>query len=183
MLGPIVDPQSKMSLIEEGGIGTIRLRPRRIDDTDCWLATAVRGKHCAGGIPLAIADALIREGNVTWGDTVDIYGTGRFLQDVGLKDTAAAVHHANPVIVCVEKIEGRPKRKQLTEPAIITPVALFKDEASSETPRRIHRFLRMRDGNLGYTFVQCAAKHHDDDTTLDDAGRWIETYAKSHGGA
>src|ERR1051325_8656336 len=29
-LGLIVNPQAKMSLIEEGGLGTIRLRPRRI---------------------------------------------------------------------------------------------------------------------------------------------------------
>src|SRR5207244_3642596 len=45
-LGKYFSPESKMGLIEEGGIGTIRLRPRRIDGEDCWLATALTGIEC-----------------------------------------------------------------------------------------------------------------------------------------
>ena len=83
-LGPIFAPQDKMSLIEDGGIGTIRLRPRRIDGTDCWLSTAVKGVQCAGGIPLALPNSLLSEGQIQWGEAAIIEGTVRFLHDAGL---------------------------------------------------------------------------------------------------
>jgi hypothetical protein len=43
-LGGFYKPQEKMSLIENGGLGTIRLRPRKIDGEYYWFATAVTGK-------------------------------------------------------------------------------------------------------------------------------------------
>jgi hypothetical protein len=172
VLGLFYNPQSKMSLIEEGGIGTIRLSPRRIDDMDCWLATAVRGPQCAGGVPLAIPHSYIREAAVTWGETVKVYGTVRFLQDIGLEDTAASVHHASPLIIFVEKIEGVPKRQQLADPTIITPAVLFSGEDSSGARRNSRP-------EFGYTFIQCGAT---DTGELDEAGSWIESYAKKHGG-
>jgi hypothetical protein len=84
VLGSYYLPESKMSLIEQGGIGTIRLRPRRIDGTDCWLGTAVADRQCAGGVPLAVPHSMLEEANITWGQTVKVIGTVRFLQDVGL---------------------------------------------------------------------------------------------------
>ncbi len=50
-LGKYFSPQSKMDLIEEGGIGTIRLRPRRIDGEDSWMATALSGIDCHSVYP------------------------------------------------------------------------------------------------------------------------------------
>lgn len=73
-LGDFYSPRSKMALIEQGGIGTIRLRPRCIDGINCWFATAVSGIQCAGGVPLIIPDSLMREIPVTWEDTVTVYG-------------------------------------------------------------------------------------------------------------
>jgi hypothetical protein len=173
-LGEIFAPQAKMALIEDGGIGTIRLRPRRIDGTDCWLATAVKGPQCAGGVPLALPHSFLEEEKVNWGDTVTVFGTVRFLQDAGLHDTAAYVHHASPVIIFVEKIESLPKRKQSSIPITITPVALFDEEKSDSNVKS-----RRWGSNFGYTFVQCAA---DSNVELDDAANWIEKYAKKHGG-
>src|SRR2546426_284814 len=83
-LGKYFSPGSKMGLIEEGGIGTIRLRPRRIDGEDCWLATALTRIECHCGIPLAIPDTVLRKAGVSWGDRVNIVGRVRFLQDAGL---------------------------------------------------------------------------------------------------
>jgi hypothetical protein len=137
-----------MSLIEDGGIGTIRLRPRRIDGTDCWLATAVKGRQCAGGVPLALPHSLIVEGKVTWGDAANIRGTVRFLHDAGLEDVGAYVHHASPVIIFVEEIKSLPSRRRSKSPIIVTPVALFEHRSNRAKARDDWG------SEFGYTFVQ-----------------------------
>jgi hypothetical protein len=157
-LGRIFNPRSKMALIEEGGIGTIRLRPRRIDDTDCWLATAVTGPQCAGGIPLAIPDSLVREANVFWGQTVRAYGQVRFLQDVSaLEEIADSVHHATPTLVFIDKIEVVAKSKQSNDPILITPVVLFSVTDLNNNAGKRHHWGR----DVGYTFVQVVAGSDD----------------------
>jgi len=156
-----------MGLIEGGGIGTIRLQPRRIDDTDRWLATAVKGEQCAGGIPLAVPDALMREGKATWGDTVNVVGTVRALKDIGLDDTAASVHHASPIVVMVDQIEGVSTRRRGTDPIVVTPVVLFEIEKDGD------------DRPLGYTFVQSVARDRED---IEEAGSWMEKYAQEYNG-
>ena len=50
-----------MGIIENGGIGTIRLRPARIDGVYCWLGTALTGIDCARGMPLAIPESVLVE--------------------------------------------------------------------------------------------------------------------------
>jgi hypothetical protein len=174
-LGRIYNPGSKMALIEEGGIGTIRLRPRPIDGADCFIASAVTGLQCAGGVPLAVPDALMREAKVSWGDTVDVYGRVRFLQDVGLDDPAASVHHARPLLIVAEEIKRLPAKKQSRDPLIITPVVLFGDTTLDRAARR-----QRWNGDVGYTFVQVAAGS---DGELDIAAEWIEKYATKHGGS
>ena len=169
-LGKYVSPESKMGLIEEGGIGTIRLRPRGIDHEDCWLGTALTKIECHSGIPLAIPNTLLRQAGVWWGDRVNIVGRVRFLQDAGLADTAARVHHARPLIVFVDELAGL--GTQPRDPIVITPVALFESRESSAL------------GNISYdsaqyTFVQCAAGA---DSELDAAGDWIGKYAEKHEG-
>src|SRR5260370_14437789 len=168
-LGTYFSPRSKMDLIEEGGIGSIRLRTRSIDGEDCWLATALTGFECHGGIPLAIPDVLLRETGLNWGDRANIQGRVRFLQDAGLRDTAGRVHHARPLIVFVDELEGLAARRP-GEPIIISPVALF-ETADADTP---HRY-----GRAQYTFVQCAAGP---DSELDAAADWIEKYTIKYKG-
>jgi hypothetical protein len=153
-----------MDLIEEGGIGTIRLRPRRIDGEYCWLATALIGTACHGGIPLAIPDTLLRKSGIKWGDRCNLQGRVRFLQDAGLTDPAARVHHARPLIVFVEELEGV-ATPHAAEPIIITPVALFASMNSDTNPQ--------------YTFVHCKAGP---DAELDAAVDWIEKYASKYAG-
>jgi hypothetical protein len=172
-LGRIFAPEAKMSLIEEGGIGTIRLRPRRIDETDCWFATAVKGTQCAGGIPLLIPNRFLRENAIEWGNTVDIVGTVRYLQDANLDDVAAHVHHASPAIIFVEKIQSHSSRTRSGTPVTLTPVALF-DQSQSDLPIPSYR----RPTAFGYTFVHTRGGSDD----VDDAAEWIELYAKRHGG-
>jgi hypothetical protein len=166
-LGQYYSPDGKMNLIEEGGIGTIRLRPRNIDGELCWLSTALTEGECHQGIPLAIPDSLLRQSNVRWGDHVFLEGRVRFLHDLGLDEPAYEVHHARSVIIFVESLRGEVGRRR---PAIITPVALF---GASEAQRFDHDQLPR------YTFVHCQA---DSDRELDDAIDWIESYAAKYKG-
>jgi hypothetical protein len=168
-LGDYYSPETKMDLIEEGGIGTIRLRPRRIDDEDCWFGTAIVGRECHGGIPLAIPNTVLHNSGIIWGDQINLRGRVRYLQDAGLEDTAASVHHARPLIVFVEEMKGV-VTKQPHGPIVITPVGLF--EASDSDATNIYN-------QPQYTFVHCAAGP---DAELDVAADWIEKYATKHSG-
>jgi hypothetical protein len=164
ILGNYFSPRSKFFLIEVGGIGAIRLRPRRIDNSDCWLGTALVGSECHGGIPLAIPDTLLRRSGVIWGDQVNLRGRVRYLQDAGLRDVAASVHHARPLIVFVEEMEGVASGRGQA-PIVITPVSLFEEN--------VYEF------GAQFTFVSCAAGQ---DSELDAAAEWIEKYAAKHSG-
>jgi hypothetical protein len=162
-------------LIEEGGVGTVRLHPRRIESTDYWLTTAVTDLQCAGGVPLAIPDELVRPGRYEWGDTVTICGKVRTLTEFGLEDSARSVHHAAPVLLVAESVKRSSRSQQRSTPVLLTPVVLFSD--AERTPRRI----RNHDwgGDFGYTFVQVeAGPEHQ----LDVAEEWLALYASKHGG-
>jgi hypothetical protein len=173
-LGLYFSPMSKFRFIELGGVGTIRLRPRIIDGVDCWLATALTGTVCHGGIPLAIPDVVRRESGVDWGDRVNLRGRVRYLQDAGLDDTAASVHHARPLIVFVDKLEGVATRRP-QESIFITPVALF-EEGCEEGYEEDYDFWQHF---LNYTFVNCEAGS---DAEIDAAVGWIEKYATKYAG-
>jgi len=164
-LGLIYTPESKMGLIEGGGIGTIRLRPRSVDETLCWFGTALTGTHCHVGIPLAIPDGVLQQSGVRWGDKVNLKGHVRFLQDVGLEEVAREVRGVRPILVVVDELEGVVTHNKLGDPIIITPVALFQTEDEYERSK--------------YSFVQCAAGT---DSALDQATEWIEKYSAKHSG-
>ncbi len=166
-LGLIYTPESKMGLIEGGGIGTIRLRPRRVDETLCWFGTAVKSEHCHVGIPLAVPDTLLQKSSIQWGDTVDIKGRVRFLQDVGLEDVGHEIAGVRPILVLVDELRGITTRRKSETPIIITPVALFQTDGEQEYERS------------KFSFVQCAAGS---DSELDHATEWIEKYSTKHSG-
>jgi hypothetical protein len=167
-LGAYFSPEGKMSLIEEGGIGTVRLHPRKLDGERCWLATALTGDACHSGVPLAIPDPVLRSAGVSWGDRVDVLGRVRFLRDAGLDEVAASVHHARPLILFVDELTGV-RRSRSRDPVVITPVALFTAEDEHAGSRRRAR----------YTFVQCAAGN---DSEIDGAVDWIEKYSAKYAG-
>jgi hypothetical protein len=165
-LGLVYTPESKMGLIEGGGIGTIRLRPRNVDNTLCWFATALTGTHCHVGIPLAIPDSLLQQSGVRWGDKVNLRGRVRFLHDVGLEEVARELRGVRPILVVVDELEGTVTRRKADDPIIITPVALFQTDGD--------RYERSR-----YSFVQCAAGS---DSELNQATEWIVKYSAKHSG-
>lgn len=168
-LGRFYRPESKISLIEEGGIGTLRLRPRVIDGEMCLLGTALSGHECHTGISLVLPQRILRSTDFTWGDHVSIRGEVKFFQEVGLDDLARSVHHSRPLAIVVDELTALRSGKN-SAPIIISPVALFEDK---------DRRPRLGDTTLRYTFVQCEAGC---DGELDRAADWIEHYAKKFAG-
>lgn len=166
-LGRYFTPEGKGGLIEGGGVGTVRLRPRKIDGTVCWFATALQGAECHAGIPLAIPDSLIRKSSGRWGERFEIEGQIRFLQDVGLDEPAAAARHASPLIVFVERFQASPRTEP--EPVLIAPVVLFERNTAGGDDRP----------RPGFTFVTCQAGA---DSKLDEAVEWIEKYVRKFDG-
>jgi hypothetical protein len=169
-LGEYYSPLAKGDLIEDGGLGTIRLLPRKIDGEECWFATALKGLECHAGIPLMIPDRLLRRSGAKWGDRISLVGRVRFLHETGLQDTAASIHHARPLIVFVEHIERVHVRSSHAD-IVITPVALFDTLDESQ--------VKYRYGRAGYAFVQCIAGS---DPELNTATDWIERYVDKHRG-
>ena len=163
-LGIFYSPQTKMGLIERGGIGAIRLIPRKIDAEDCWFATACTGSHCHSGVPVAIPDALRQQSGVEWGEAANIKGRVRFMQDVGLDDIARSISGVRPLILFVEEIEGTLKTSEGQDRTIIAPVVMFtgKERWSAQ-----------------YSFVQCV---DGSDSELDKAGYWFNLYSKKYEG-
>ncbi len=144
-LGSYYKPAFKSELIEWGGIGSIRLRPRKIDDEFCWYGTAYTGRFCHMGVPLVIPEKLLRKAGLTWGECVNLTGRVRFLQNVGLEEIGNQLNRTRPLILLVEKIEGGAKKKP--EPFFVSPVVMFK----REDERNDNRYPPQHQ----YTFVNC----------------------------
>jgi hypothetical protein len=162
-LGRFYTPASKMGLIENGGIGSIRLRPRKIDGEYCWLATAITGTACHAGIPLAVPETLLRRTGIKWGECASLIGRIRFLQDANLNDIAENVQGIRPLILFVEDLLPEvppPGRDQFA----ISPVVLFDDKED--------RY------NTQFTFAQC----HASDSEIDLTVEWMEHYADRFSG-
>ena len=171
-------PPQKQNLIEIGGIGTIRLMPLRMDDGGLLARNRAEGKQLPHRDPCRDSSVIVQKAGVDWGDGVTLGGQVRFLRDAGLTVAAEHVHHARPLIVCVDELTAVASEQQ--EELIITPAALF------DVPRGAH--VESPDGDdIGdafghgakYTFVKCVAGQ---DADLDLAGEWIEEYARLHRG-
>jgi hypothetical protein len=168
-LGAFYKPQDKMGLIENGGIGSIRLRPRKVDGEYCWLGTAVSGILCHAGIPIAIPETLLIKAGIEWGDFVNLSGRVRYLQDAGLDDVASSVHHAQPLILFVDHLEGV-RNYGYRKPLTISPTVLFQIADDREKTRYWKE-------KTQYTFAQCDAS---DEGEIRRAAEWMEEYSSLH---
>jgi len=83
---------------------------------------------------------------------------------------ASEVHHASPLIVFVDELEGTASLRS-ADPIIITPVVLFLAKDADQAYRYKH---------VRYTFAQCAAGSNSE---LDSLADWIEKYVKAYGGS
>jgi hypothetical protein len=166
-LGLYYPPIAKENIIEQGGVGTIRLVPRVIENERSWFASATTGTLCHAGIPLIIPDSVFRASGLEWGDAADIYGEVRFREELGLDDIFPAANSVRPVIVLVEKLLPVAPKSDL-EHLFISPVVLFGSEKNAEGRSRFQ-----------FAYVQCRAGS---DEELNSAVGWLETYTSRYHG-
>jgi hypothetical protein len=162
-LGTYYEPRSKLGLVEYGGIGSIRLRPRRIDGVYCWLGTALTSECCHKGIPLAIPESLLDQSGFQWGETANLTGRVRFLHEAGLDDVARTVRGTRPVIVFVESLVPQKPREPLSEGFTISPVVLFESRESSD---------------VSYTFLEV----YPTNPLIAGVADWVSAYATKYNG-
>jgi hypothetical protein len=172
LLGGYYRPESKMSLIEYGGLGTIRLRPRKIEGEYCWLATALTGRYCHTGVPLAIPARLLERSHADWGDVATITGHVRFLQDAGLNAISDNMTGTRPLILFVEDIRDITAR-QSDRHLLISPVVLFQPDTEQNPEREYWS------NECQYTFAQCEPHS---DSELDSVIQWMQRYTEKFTG-
>jgi hypothetical protein len=120
-------------MIEEGGLGTIRLLPGHLIGDDYWFGTAVACGIVDLGIPVAIPASCMERSEASWGDKVNITGKVRFLTEAGLDVIAGQVLHAPPVLVFVQEMTVTKRPRDDLEPRMqIRPVVLLAPDASDD---------------------------------------------------
>lgn len=165
------EPQGKAHMIE-GGIGSIRFKPLKIDSEDCWLCTATSDRYCHSGIPLAIPNVIMQKVDTKF--NCKVTGQVKFLPEFLSKDYFYHMSRIPQIYVFVDAIELLSKEK-LASPVNITPMVFFKGdfkELSRNPGRR-----REQVGNV--TYVTCRV---DNLIELDKAADWLEWYAERYGG-
>ena len=167
-LGRYQLPVIKLALVEKGGVGTIRLRPKMVNGRRYWFATAVKKASCDAGIPLAIPEEMLMAQGMPWGHSVNIVGRLHFLQDAGLEDVAGAVHGTRPLILFVEALIDLMSPGILEKSVKVRPTILFSRPGVGEL------------GNTGpgYIYVTCNSI----DKELEDAADWMTRYAAKFSG-
>jgi hypothetical protein len=167
-LGEYKLPAIKLALVENGGLGTIRLRPKAVNGKCYWFATAVKHASCDAGIPLAIPEEMLITQGMPWGHSVSITGRLHFLQDAGLENVGDAVHGTRPLILFVEELRDPTLPGTLEKSVKVRPTILFERPG----PGELHQL------GPGYIYVTCNSI----DTELKDAADWMARYAAKFSG-
>jgi hypothetical protein len=154
----------------DGGTGSVRFKPLKIDGEDCWLCTATSDMYCHSGIPLAIPNHLMQRIDTNSRRRYKIKGQVKFLPKF-LSDVYFS--HASRIpqlYVLVSEImflsSGEPG-----SPVNITPMVFFKGRYETRHSRG------RQQGNV--TYVVCRA---DNPFELDRATDWLTWYAERYRG-
>jgi hypothetical protein len=164
-------PRGKMHMIE-GGTGSVRFKPLKIDGEDCWLCTATKDSYCHSGIPLAIPNYIMQEIDTNSRLPYKIKGQVKFLPQFLSDIHFSHMSRIPQLYVLVSEIILL-SRTELSLPVKITPMVLFKRDEESET-----RHSGRRQGE-NVTYVVCRA---DNPFELDRAIDWLTWYAERYKG-
>jgi len=169
----IYEPDMKASLIDQGGLGTLRFKRTSFDGNDYYLGTASSTRYCHTGVPIAIPQYFIDRDEHFFAHKYDLFGT---LADVPPKiDALAHYTHNTPHIFLV--VDDLKRKEPSKPPLIITPAILFVSEqlAASLDPNY------KSDDKLATfaSYITCASQSK---VILDEAREWIWSYTNKYEG-
>ena len=156
----VYEPEGKVHMIN-GGVGSLRFKPTRILDDDCWLCTATSDSYCHTGIPLALTNELFINWDYDYQHSFEIIGQIRYVPEL-LEEYYSHLSNIPQFYILVETIKRLRVRRD--SPCLISPLVFFSTLESSE------KFA---------TFVNCRVE---EDLQLSEAADWISDYIKRFSG-
>ncbi len=157
------EPRGKASMMD-GGIGSVRFKPVRVNNETYWLGTATSDGVCHSGIPIAIPEALTRKLDFNFGVRASVTGQFHFVPD-SLETYFAHVLRVPQIYVLVDALHDITTRPGFVD---ITPMVFFDGHNPTRTAER---------GNV--TFVTCGDSGY---TEIDAAADYLTTYVDRYGG-
>lgn len=157
------EPRGKTHMIE-GGVGSIRFKPIKIEGHDLWLCTATSDGYCHSGIPLAIPNLLMEKFNSQFASYYKVVGQVHFLPEF-LEQHFIFSSRIPQIYILVDKLE---RIGGGGIPAKITPMVLFTAGKISNLHRREN-----------VTYVSC---YPDSTEEIDRAADWIKWYVDRYEG-
>lgn len=156
----VYSPSGKEAMMQ-GGVGSIRFKPRQIEGENCWLCTATSDGYCHSGIPLAIPNRLIN--NIPFNSDTYFSITGKiiFLDDSFQDQFFSHVVRIPQIHILVESI------KILSNdgyPVYITPMVFFQSHDNHQEHK--------------VTYVTCQPNL----TEIGSAVEWMEQYVDQYNG-
>jgi hypothetical protein len=156
----VYEPKGKIQMIN-GGVGSLRFKPTRILNDDCWLCTATSDSYCHTGIPLALPNELFINWDYDYRHDFEIIGQIRYVPTL-LEEYYSHLSNIPQFYILVETIKRLGVRRD--SHCLISPLVFFSTVESSE------KFA---------TFVNCRVE---DDLQISEAANWISDYVNNCSG-
>ena len=154
----VYEPQGKVHMIN-GGVGSLRFKPIRILNEDCWLCTATSDSYCHTGIPLALPNELFINWDYDYEYVFEVIGQIRYVPEL-LEEYYSHLSKVPQFYILVVSIKRLRRRRN--SPCLITPLVFFS------TVERKYA-----------TFVNCSVE---EDSQISEAANWISDYIERYSG-
>jgi actin-related protein len=155
----VYEPEGKVHMIN-GGVGSLRFKPTKIFNEDCWLCTATSDSYCHTGVPVAIPSDLFDNWDYDYDNIFEITGQIRYVPKL-LEQYYSHMSQIPQFYILVESI-NRLRRQSNSRPLLISPLVFFSTL-----------------GDKYAAFVNCSIK---EDSQISEAANWILDYVEGYSG-